>query len=164
MRKLYSHPIFQKLDYWIDIQIDCIRLSSKIKQNMIRVFLKLYFKEFRDMLRKYINSGDYKNPEKMINIYVNVLHNVESKSTLNSIPNVFIEKYKLMEKDHLLSTYKNIENIIISNFYTDYFDKSVALLDIFMYHFVFIILSSEETLNQLNGQMERALEGTIFDE
>jgi len=163
-KKLLSHPIFKKMEYWKCVQINHIQITNISKRNMIRVFLKLYIKQFQIILNEFIISEMYKNPEIIISLYLNALKNIEQTSLLQCIPPVFLNKYNELEKDHLNSIYSDIENIISSSFYQTYMDKSTAILDIFMYHFVFIILNSERSLNQLNGHIEESLSNTIFDD
>ncbi len=164
MKKLLSHPIFKKMEYWKKVQINHIEITNIAKRNMIRVFLKLYIKQFQIILNEFVTSEMYKIPETIIPLYLDTLNKIEQLSSLQCIPSIFLDKYNELEKDHLNSIYSDIENIISSGFYKSYMDKSTAILDVFMYHFVFIILNSEKSLNQLNGQMESILVNSIFDE
>jgi len=163
-KKLLSHPIFKKMEYWKCVQINHIEITNIPKRNMIRVFLKLYIKQFQTVLNEFIMDEMYKTPETIIPLYLDTLSKIEQSSLLQCIPSIFLNKYNELEKDHLNSIYSDIENIMSSSFYQSYMDKSTAILDVFMYHFVFIILNSEKSLNQLNGQMETVLVNTIFDE
>ncbi|MCK9198641.1 MAG: hypothetical protein M0P49_03470 [Bacilli bacterium] len=163
-KKLLSHPIFKKMEYWKCVQINHIEITNIPKRNMIRVFLKLYIKQFQVILNEFIMDEMYKTPETIIPLYLDTLNKIEQSSVLQCIPSIFLNKYNELEKDHLNSIYSDIENIMSSSFYKSYMDKSTVILDVFMYHFVFIILNSEKSLNQLNGQMEKVLINTIFDE
>jgi len=164
MKKLLSHPIFKKMECWRRVQINHIEITNIAKRNMIRVFLKLYIKQFQIILNEFVISEMYKTPETIVPLYLDTLNKIEQLSSLQCIPSMFLDKYNELEKDHLNSIYSDIENIISSGFYQSYMDKSTAILDVFMYHFVFIILNSEKSLNQLNGQMENILTNSIFDE
>lgn len=163
-KKLLSHPIFKKMEYWDNIQINRIEISHIAKRNMIRVFLKLYIKQFKVNLMDFIENDKYLEPESIIPIYLETISKIEKSAILKCVPQIFLDKYNTLESEHLDSIHTNIENIISSNFYDCYMDKSVAILDVFMYHFVFIILNSEKSLNELNGKMESSLENTIFCE
>lgn len=163
-KKLLSHPIFKKMEYWKSVQINRIEITNVAKRNMIRVFLRLYINQFQIILNQFITTKMYKQPEAIIPLYLEILNRIQQSSLLQCIPSIFLDKYNELEHDHSNSIYADIENIISSSFYKSYMDKSTAILDIFMYHFVFIILNSEKSLNQLNGEMENVLINTIFDE
>ncbi len=164
IKKLLAHPIFKKIEYWDLVKINNIEINNIAKKNMIKVFLKLYLKQFKIIFIDFIDSGDYMTPEKIIPIYLDALDKIEKSAILKCIPVIFLDKFNLLQRDHLGCIYNSIENIVTSNFYKNYTDKTTAILDVFMYHLVFIVLNSEKSLNELNGQMEKVLENSIFSE
>jgi hypothetical protein len=161
---LLEHPVFNKIDCAIAYQIDRIDIAHPAKCNMTHAYLKLYFKEFKKGITEFIESyEDANGPMNFIILYKETLTRINKEALGVGIPEIFLNRYDQLCKGQKESVYISLENILNSHFYSQAEDKIVAMLDILLSHLVFIILDAERTLNDLNGKMEVALAGSIFD-
>ena len=163
-KKLTQHPLFQKIDFAMNFQIERINIANHAKRNMIHAFLKLYFSEFKKQINIFLNSNKDNEPLRFIELFTHTLEKIDDEALCIAIPEIFIKKYNLLQQSHVESIYASLENIANSQFYHDNTDKISAMFDVLICHFVFITLDSEKTLNELNGRMEAALKGSIYED
>lgn len=162
-KKLRSHMFFEKSSYWLTYQIDSIELPSHRKENMAKKFLSNYVIKFKEMLTAYINNGDFNHPEELLNLYLKTMKYVNSSSLAIGIPQLFLDKYDEYQDAQTIAINEELKNIISSSFYRTNMDKIIAIFDVITYAFIYVILNAEESLTNMNGELEKALEGTIFD-
>lgn len=160
---LKKHMFFEKAEYWLNYQIGCIELPSNRKEKMAKKFLSNYVTVFRDMLNNYINKGDYNDPSELINLYLKGMNEVRDTSISLGIPEIFLEKYEQYQNAQTIAIYEQLKSITYSSFYKTNMDKIVAIFDTITYAFIYVILNAEETLRNMNGVLEKALENGIFD-
>ena len=160
---LKKHMFFEKSEYWLNYQIGSIELPSHRKEKMAKKFLSNYVTIFRDMLNDYINKGDYDNPSELINLYLKGMNEVRSSSISLGIPELFLDKYEQYQNAQTVAIYEQLKSISYSSFYKTNMDKIIAIFDTITYAFIYVILNAEETLVNMNGTLEKALENGIFD-
>lgn len=164
MKDLLDHPVFEKMECAIAFQIDRIDIDHKAKKNMIRTFLKLYFSEFEESTRLYMNNHNASvNPISFITLFTQTLNDINKEALAKGIPDLFINRYDELCSAKTQAVYVSFENVLKSRFYSTTMDKITAMLDMLMSHLVFITLDAEKTLNDLNGRMEFVLKGSIFE-
>lgn len=160
---LKKHLFFEKAEYWLDYQIDAIELPSKRKERMAKKFLSNYVTIFKDMLTDYIDRGDYTQPEELITLYLKNMKDVRTSSISLGIPELFLNKYEEYQNAQTIAMHEQLKSIANSSFYKTDMDKIIAIFDTITYAFIYVILNAEETLIHMNGTLEKALEGSIFD-
>lgn len=159
-----EHPLFQKIDCALAYQIDRIDIAHLAKRNMTHTFLKLYFNEFKEGITGFVDTFDDSiDTMSFIVLYKETLSKINKEALGLGIPEIFLNKYDEICKGKTEAVYISLENILRSHFYSQPDSKITAMMDILLSHLVYIILDAERTLNDLNGKMETALAGGIFD-
>lgn len=154
---------FEKSNYWLNYQIGRIELPSKRKERMAKKFLTNYVTIFRDLLIDFIDKGDYDDPSVLIDLYLKGMNDLKTTSLSVGIPQIFLDKYDEYQNSQTLAMHEQLKSIVSSNFYKCNMDKIIAIFDVITYAFIYVILNAEETLTHMNGTLEHALEGSIFD-
>lgn len=162
-KRLRKHIFFEKANYWVNYQIDNIKLPSRRKENMAKRFLCIYVTTFEDILINYINRGDYEHPSELIDLYLHGINEVKMAAMSIGVPKIFLDKYEEHQDAQTSAMYEQMKSIVSSNFYETDIEKIIAIFDTITYAFIYIILNAEKTLLHMNGELEHALEGTIFD-
>jgi hypothetical protein len=168
-KNLEQHPFFSTVNYWINIEIDNLNITNIAKRNVVRAFLKLKFTVFNDRLKEYIRNNV--QDEEICtdgtlcigNLVVDCLKEYEDKARTKGVPDIFIDKFRQWHDPHTDITFESIRSVCESKFYTTNVEKIAAVLDILLYSFRMTIIDAERTINQLNGELEAALKGTIYD-
>lgn len=163
-KRLKKHIFFEKVNYWINYQIDNIKLPSKRKENMAKKFLCIYVTTFEDLLNNYIDRGDYEHPSELIDIYLRGMTEVKTAALSIGVPKLFLDKYEEYQDAQTSAIYEQMKIIVSSDFYESDIEKIITVFDAITYAFIYIILNAERTLRNMNGELERALAGTIFDD
>ena len=161
--RLKKHMFFEKSNYWLNYQIGRIELPSKRKERMAKRFLTNYVTIFRDLLIDFIDKGDYDDPSVLIDLYLKGMNDLKTTSLSVGIPQIFLDKYDEYQNSQTLAMHEQLKSIVSSNFYKCNMDKIIAIFDVITYAFIYVILNAEETLTHMNGTLEHALEGSIFD-
>ena len=130
---------------------------------MAKRFLTNYVTIFRDLLIDFIDKGDYDDPSVLIDLYLKGMNDLKTTSLSVGIPQIFLDKYDEYQNSQTLAMHEQLKSIVSSNFYKCNMDKIIAIFDVITYAFIYVILNAEETLTHMNGTLEHALEGSIFD-
>lgn len=130
---------------------------------MAKKFLTNYVTIFRDLLIDFIDKGDYDDPSVLIDLYLKGMNDLKTTSLSVGIPEIFLDKYDEYQNSQTLAMHEQLKSIVSSNFYKCNMDKIIAIFDVITYAFIYVILNAEETLTHMNGTLEHALEGSIFD-
>lgn len=162
-KRLKKHIFFEKANYWVNYQIDNIKLPSKRKENMAKRFLGIYVTTFEDILNNYIDREDYEHPSELIDLYLHGMNEVKMASLSIGIPELFLDKYDEYQDAQTSAIYEQMKIIVSSDFYETDIEKIITVFDAITYAFIYIILNAERTLRHMNGELDRALKGTIFD-
>lgn len=161
---LTRHLFFNNVKRWLGFNIDKIEFpNSKRKERMVKRYLENYVSTFGRVLKEYIDNADYDNPSDLIDIYLKTMKDVRSSSISIGIPDIFLEKYDELQKAQTVAIHDQLNNIVASTFYRTNLSKISAMFDVFNYAFTYNILNAEDTLKNVNGELEKALTGGIFD-
>lgn len=165
-RRLENHRFFSTMNYWINIEIDNLPITNKMKKNVVTKFLKIKFNVFLNNFKNFVNeveNGNYDSSRSVELILVDSIKEFEFEARRQQIPDLFIEKYRKWDNTHTQITYDAIKSIIESKYYTTMDEQVAAILDILLFSFRLTIVDAEKTINDLNGELEKFLHGTIFD-
>jgi hypothetical protein len=163
-RLLEQHQFFSTLRYWITVEIDNIPVQSRVKKNVISKFLKIKFSTFDKNFSEFIkDETNFQNATKLENLMLNCINIYEQEALQKGVPMLFLEKFRKWNEKHTEITFTSIRSICESKFYSSTYEKTAAVLDILLFSFRLTIVDAEKTINELNGELERILKGTIFD-
>lgn len=160
-KKLERHHFFTSISYWINIEINNLLIKNLCKKKVTCLFLKIKYNVFSKNIREFIMKGS-NNCQDLEDIIINSFNECEVKARSEGIPDIFIDKFRVWDFEHTRVLVDSIESIINSNFYNSFEEKVAAILDIMIFSFRLTLVDAEKTINSLNGDLEKALEGTIF--
>jgi len=160
-KKLERHHFFTTISYWINIEIDNLPIKNECKKKVICLFLKIKYNIFSKNIKKIIAS-ESTNCQDLEDIIIASFNECEVKARSEGIPDIFINKFRIWDHDHTKILIDSVDSIIRSNFYSTFEEKVAAILDLMIFSFRLTLVDAEKTINELNGELEKALEGTIF--
>jgi hypothetical protein len=162
---LSRHIFFVNTKKWLGVNIDRVEFpNSKKKERMIKAYLKNYISTFGRVLKEYVDKGQFNNPPELLDIYLQTVKDIRNSSITIGIPEIFLDKYDELQKQQVISIDNQLSGIVNSSFYRTNMNKISAMFDAFNYAFAYVILNAEDTLKNINGELERALTGGIFDQ
>jgi hypothetical protein len=87
----------------------------------------------------------------------------EEEALNKGVPSIFLDKFRKWHEIHTTITFDAIRSVCDSKFYDSEYERTAAVLDILLFSFRLTIVDAEKSINELNGQLEQVLKGTIFD-
>jgi len=164
---LNEHIFFSNINYWVNIGIDKIPITNPIKKRVVSKFLKIKFlsydKHLKDFIKKTVNTTKECDIVEIQNLLIEIVKDYEDEINKKGIPDIFIEKFKKIHENNLQIIFDAIGSICTSKFYESLYEKMAAILDILLFSFRVTFTDVEKTVNELNGEIESVLKGSIFD-
>lgn len=157
--RLINHPFFQQTEFWIVSVIDNLPIESPLKKKYVSLFLKIQFKIFRDNILNWakINHNDDVPPTDIVQVMVSSIQECKVKCVEMKIPDIVLERMSIWQESKLEIFLSSLQDICMSNFYSNIENKKTAILDISQVLLHLVILDAEITVNKLNGQLEKTL-------
>ena len=162
---LESHPLLEELREWGGFRCKVLNIKDATKKRMAEYYLELFFNELR---RAIINT--IRNYEKYIddttllnNVIIDTINDVRTESLSNGVPLIFLDKFTnyLYKQTKILSlSFKDIDKF---KYYDGIIEKSAFRLDLGFMMVRCITVEIEDVINNMNGELRAALEGSIFD-
>ena len=162
--ELKEHAIFREIDSWIKVKSGAMNITSPSKKAMAEQYMKIYFSEALDVYRRICN--DYrelaKTPHTIYKVLHKVVSNTNERAVAACIPSIFIEKMQTRFFKHIDILSDSIVMADIST-YSTAFDQISSVLDMSLLFIQMEADTIEETINGMNGDLERVLKGTVYD-
>lgn len=158
-----KHSLFGKCDYWIQVVIPAVKVTSPAKRRLAIKYLTLFVTVFRDGLRQYFSNGAVCGalPGEMNRqhqeLFLSLKREVDVQSKAANIPTIFIDKLNDKNKQWDSVMYNDIEDMCNSEFYHDCEDKLAAILDSYTHYLRRLTMDAERTMKELNGELDAAL-------
>jgi len=159
-QRLYNHTLFSQLDAWGKSVPYKIRVESPLKRALLYAFLKLEFRVFKDNFYKLVDSfykKEIKNVTVFRDVFQQTIHDYTKSAEDMGIPQIFITSFFLWHQKHIDFNFEIINYILGTNIYEDDEEIIHALLDSLLISFRMSFQDGVETLNALNGSLEKAL-------
>ena len=164
---LTEHTFFSNINYWVNIGIDKIPINNPIKKRVVSKFLKIKFlsydKHLKEFIKKTLTITKECDIVEIQNLLINIVKDYEDEINKKGIPDIFIEKFKKLHENNLQIIFDAIGSICTSKFYDSLHEKMAAILDILLFSFRVTFTDVEQTINEINGEIESVLKGSIFD-
>lgn len=174
-RSLSEHVFFIEMDKWVKYDLNKIKISSESKRIVVTKFLKIKFKTFTRLLKDYITNAeqilntnsDYKCDDiielffRGIDEYNSLARETEIRignRIMKGVPEIFIRKFDEWHTPHIEIVVESIKNIINNEIYIDEYIKLIAILEVFYIAFRLTILDAMQTLNDINGELDKEIE------
>lgn len=163
-KKLDKHQFFNTIDYWVNIEINNLPIVNPLKKRVVCTFLKIKYSTFSKKIREFINNLTLEEENMDLEtLIIDCLKEYEDNSRSAGIPDMFIDKFRIWNSSHTQILIDSVQSICASKFYDSFEEKIVAILDILTFSFRITLVDAERTINDLNGELEKTLRGTIFD-
>lgn len=162
-KKLKKHQFFSLMRYWLNVEIDLLPITNPIKKRVVIKFLKIMFLTFEKNLINYITNMEKFDSKVLEKLYLDSIVEYEEAAIHKFIPLVFVCKFREWHSTHVEIAFEAIRSIGESTFYDSSYEKAAATLDILLFVFRLTIVDAEKTINDLNGELELLLKGTVFD-
>lgn len=160
---LKKHPFFYTIEHYMEIELYNLPIENPVKKRVVVSFMKIQFKSFYDEALTMVNkleSTDLSDTQKKI---FKCVADAEDDAVKNGIPYIFIEKFRKWNSKNIDIMVDYVNQITRSEFYPTKHNKMAAILDILQFSLRIMLVDAEDTINEMNGDLERALKGTVFD-
>lgn len=165
VKTLLSHPIFTELREWDEYRIKILDIDDPIKQNMARHYLGLLFGELRETVKKMVVEHETYLDDTIAlnNLLTDTINNVSRTALADGVPEIFLDKFTnyLYTQTRILdSTYKDLDRF---KYYNNQIARATFRLDLEFLTIRNITSEVESVINEMNGVLHNALEGSVFD-
>lgn len=162
---LENHPLLEELREWGSFRCKVLNIKDASKKRMAEYYLELFFNKLRKAIigvirnyEKYIDDTTLLN-----NVIIDTINDVRNESLSNGVPLIFLDKFTnyLYKQTKILSlSFKDIDKF---KYYDGIIEKSAFRLDLGFMMVRCITVEVEDIINNMNGELKAALEGSIFD-
>lgn len=162
---LSNHPLLEELRDWSTYRTKVLDIKDPIKRNMAEYYLQLYFNKLRQGVLSAI--ADYKkyldDTTLLNNLIIDIINDVETTALSNGVPPIFLDKftnYLYSQAKILAGTYRDLDKF---EYHKSTLERAAFRLDIGFMLIRCITSEVESVINEMNGELRSALEGSKFD-
>ena len=160
---LNRHTFFSTINRITSYSIYRLPIENTLKKKVVVFYLKLLFERIEKLMEDCITNLETFNIRELESLYLKTLDEVEEEAIKSGVPAIFIEKFKEWDAEHVSILLDGINRVANSSFYATNYLKMSTTLDQLTTLLIWQMLDIEKTINSLNGDLERAIKGTIFD-
>lgn len=160
---LVEHVFFGNINKMLSYDINNLPITSTLKKRVVSCFLKILFTKIRKVTLDLCNGLDNGPLEDVSSLYINAIANAEEEALKAGVPEIFIERFRSWDSNHIDAIIDSMNQIASSKFHENDYEKLKAILDILNAITQLQLLDIEKTINSLNGELEKAIKGTVFD-
>lgn len=146
-----------------NIRLSSLIIESKPKQNMVRYFLRTMIEVYSRNLQKFMDNPNVEPDWIMFrNVMDESYFETRKIAKESGVPDLFVDKFDTEYKGIYELGRRKIELVCDSELFKDDSTKLAAMLEVISWTFDTVILACEMTVNNLNGELEKILAGSIF--
>lgn len=160
---LKQHSFFVAVEHYINIELANLPIENELKKRVVVAFMTTQLRTFSDTAMELVDNVNVLSIDECEKTLIKCLSEAEDDALKKGIPSIFIEKYRKWNSENIKIMIDSVNQICSSKFYLTNYDKMLAILDVLKYSFRVMIIDAEQTINELNGDLERALKGTKYD-
>lgn len=165
IKKLYTHPLLEELRDWGSYRSKVLNIIDPIKRKMAEYYLGLFFSKLRDMVSTAIDNYEvYLDDTTLLNnLIIDTIDNVRVIAMSNEVPPIFLDKftnYLYGQEKILASVYRDLDKF---KYQDSVLDRAIFRLDIGFMLIKCITAEIESVINNMNGELHAALEGSVFE-
>lgn len=165
VKTLFSHPIFTELREWGSYRSKVLDIDDPVKRNMAKFYLELFFSKFRDAVKLMVVEHDkyLEDTVELNTLIIDTIDDVRKSALAGGVPSVFLDKftnYLYTQTKILDSTYRDLDNF---KYYNTAIARASIRLDLEFLTIRNITSEVESVINDMNGELHLALEGSVFD-
>lgn len=162
---LSTHPILEELREWGFYRSKVLEIEDPTKKKMAEYYLGLLFTELREAVISAINTYDtyLEDTTKLNNLIIDTINDVRITAMSQGVPPIFLDKftnYLYTQERILASTYRDLDKF---EYYNSTIEKATFRLDIGFMLVRCITSEVESVINNMNGELRSALEGSVFE-
>lgn len=174
-QSLADHLFFAELLKWEKRDIPSLKIRSQVKKLIVVEFLKMLFRNFREKFRDYIinlenliSQNQQIKCDELIQFFLDYIdqYNADARKIeikyknriINGLPDIFLQKFDDWHNPHIEIINESITQIVNNEIYPDEKMKLLAIVEIFYITFRLTIQDAINTINELNGEIEKELE------
>lgn len=165
VKRLMAHPIFTELREWSEYRTKVLAINDPIKKKMAKYYLELLFSSIRSAIEQTVVEHEkyLSDTTTLNNLLIDTISEVHKTAAVYGVPETFLDKithYLYSQTKILNSTYKDLDKF---EYYNTAITRATFRLDL---EFLTIRNSTyeiESVINEMNGELRAALEGSVFD-
>jgi len=156
---LKKHTVFNRLKYYIDFKIPDLPIEHPVKKKHMVNLLTIKYKILESTIKSSLCDKDLDAKEiDYAPVLMEAIKSYELEAHKQKIPLILVERFSEWHESKVRTMLDSIEVIKNSTFYKSSYEKKLAILDITMWSLIMTITDAEKTLNELNGELEKALQ------
>ena len=163
---LLSHPIFHDLTRYQSIFIDTLTIEDPIKKKMASCYLRIIFDTVADILNDTVaNYRKYSNDITCLTSSMYKKYSqIEGNARAHGIPDIFLNKITPRVIENLITLTSVVDDTHLQHKYNNDVGEILSFMDMYLLQLRYTYNAIGGIINNMNGELHRVLEGSIFDE
>lgn len=163
---LRLHPIFHEVAKYRSVFIDTLAIGDPLKKRMAACYLRIIFDAVEEILEEAVTN--YKEYSKHITSLTSFMYKrysqVEMSARAKGIPEIFLAKITPRIVENLLTLTGVVDEIHLQHRYNNDYDAMLSFMDVYLLQIRYTYNAIGGIINNMNGELHRVLEGSIFDD
>lgn len=164
---LSDHPLYRTIDTYRKFKITCLDIINPAKKKMAECYLDIMYSNLlcflndlaiEDNIDKYIS-----NLNLISDGIINAMRVTEEQCLSKGIPHIFLDKMKEFNYKYFDLIMNTLSDIHQSSYYPTNRYIMTSVLDMMLLYIRLMMSNTEVTINNMNGELQAALKGTVFD-
>ena len=165
VKRLMAHPIFTEVREWSEYRTKVLAIDDPIKKKMAKYYLALLFNSIYGAIKQTVTEHDkyLSDTITLNNLLIDTIAEVHKNAAAYGVPEIFLDKithYLYSQTKILNSTYKDLDKF---EYYSTEITRATFRLDLEFLTLRNITFEIESVINEMNGNLRAALEGSVFD-
>ena len=164
---LHDHPLYRTIDTYRKFKISCLEISNPTKRKMAECYLNILY---ANLLHFLISLSDESNIDKYISNLnlisdgmIDAMQLTEEQCLAKGVPHLFLDKMKEFNYKYFDLIMNTLSDIHQSSYYPTNKYIMTSVLDMMLLYIRMMMSNTEVTINSMNGELQAALKGTVFD-
>ena len=156
MDALTEHPIFREIDSWIKVKSGALNIVSPSKKAIAESY-----NCFHNMCMNYVRVAG--SPHIIYKTLHKIVDSTNERAIAACIPTLFVDKMNTRFFKHIDILSNTIVMANLGGSYSTEYEQVSNVLDMALLFIQMEADSIENTINHMNGELERVLKGTVYD-
>lgn len=163
---LRSHPVIYEIRSFNDVFTDSVPIEDKVKRRMAVAFLHILWSVTDDIVTDIIDNYEKycQNSMDLTSMIFEKSKMLTSRSLEEGIPRVFMHKINVRMNEDLSTLTRTLNDLHTVHNYSNSVDETLAILDVILLHIRHTYSAIVGIIDIMNGELQRALSGSIFDQ
>lgn len=164
---LNDHPLYRTIDTYRKFKLTCLNISNPTKRKMAIYYLDKLYANLTVFLKELAVESNIDKYITNLNLIsdgmINAMKLTENQCLSNGVPHIFLDRMREFNYKYFDLIMNTLSDIHQSAYYPNNRFVMTSVLDMMLLYIRLMMSNTEVTINNMNGELQAALKGTVFD-